>query len=503
MKIQTNVGDVELTAAMVVRGMVFQDPAASKPNIFDDNPSVYRNGAEGMREVQEALAAGVRHGAIRFLGCDPTIATRADCERFGVHGDAAAHGFARLRGGGAVDLRRVPPTGTVYTINGGRRTKGNNAPLIAAGRFIGLDARYASRKDLKRLCCGAERTGDMVTNAITGEPIEVPAHRCTLAIGEHDEHEDLATGVRWSDAPTWPKDSVPRLNEAQVGGLRQQEASGAMPRHDRVREEVAATGDLSAAMAWSPEHVCGKCGGPASTMNGRPLMIALASGGVAKICEPCAGIIHANVDVNAYEIRDGRIVVRSPSLRSTAYGFRFSAEPSMFVTAPPVGVPTLTKACPGCGCRGTCEWRTHGKVDPDAVTCSACGCRWCGPPTPEFNARSAVKERQRQEAALVALVNAVPDGLDARGWAAAVLAIEERRSRSALFRSEATPDLVDRYGVAAILRRGTLEEGHDGAMQRGALAAYQRAITPHRAPPPERKRGGRDARVVLDDGRDE
>lgn len=45
--------------------------------------------------------------------------------------------------------------------------------------------------------------------------------------------------------------------------------------------------------------------------------------------------------------------------------------------------------CPGCGCSGTCEWRENGKADPDAVVCETCQCRWCGPATPEFRARTA------------------------------------------------------------------------------------------------------------------
>jgi hypothetical protein len=151
--------------------------------------------------------------SMAFLGCDPTIATRADCERYGVHGDAAAHGFAKLRDGGAVDLaelNHVP--GMVFDSSermGGRfatirdfgddnwtSTSGTSWHLWKAVRakqvrFIGLDARYANQGDVDRLCCG------VWGEAVTGDQVRA---RCTLAIGGHDMHEDLSTGVRWHAA---------------------------------------------------------------------------------------------------------------------------------------------------------------------------------------------------------------------------------------------------------------------------------------------------------------
>ena len=51
MKVKTNAGEVDLTAEMVCKGMVFQDPACEDVNVFDDNPGVYRDREAGMREV--------------------------------------------------------------------------------------------------------------------------------------------------------------------------------------------------------------------------------------------------------------------------------------------------------------------------------------------------------------------------------------------------------------------------------------------------------------------
>lgn len=324
MKIQTNAGEVELTAEMVVRGMVFQWSDGAVTTAIEtecsttgrlDHAAVWRS-----RGPDPKSSATIRS----LLGCDPTIATRADCERYGVHGDAAAHGFARLRGGGALDLRReeIAPEGCVYTHQdgGNRYTTGARVAFTNKMRFVGLDARYARRDHVEWLCCGAERAGGMVTNAITGEPIEVPPRRCTLAIGDHDEHEDLATGAKWS-------------------------AAGEMP-------------------------------------------------------------------------------------------------------APPGG------------------WKTAEQIDREV----------------------AERGRRNREAPLVALVNACPPDLDPDGWRAAVLGYAEGH-KTALSEAEHEADLK-------IIRGGI----RDGGL---AALAYQRAITPHRAPPPERKRGGRDVRVVLDDGRDE
>lgn len=108
------------------------------------------------------------------------------------------------------------------------------------------------------------------------------------------------------------------------------------------------------------------------------------------------------------------------------------------------------------------------------------------------------KDRRAAEAPLVALVNAVPEGLDANGWRAAVLAVVDYdpgilRAWSHLGLTEALRSFVigpcyckDPQGVWLVMRD-----------------AYRRAIAPQGPrPKPERKIGGRAVRLVLDSGED-
>lgn len=109
MRVSTSAGVVELTGEMVCRGMVFapknpRDYALGETCVFvagrrDDANDVWRDARD------DSLGTNPL-GADRLLGCDPAFASRADCELYGVYGDAAAHGFAPLRDGGAVDLRK-------------------------------------------------------------------------------------------------------------------------------------------------------------------------------------------------------------------------------------------------------------------------------------------------------------------------------------------------------------------------------------------------------------
>lgn len=199
MKVKTRDGEVELTPEMVCRGMVFRD-AANK---------LFTTGGKRWDDVWycvfDATTFGVPHRFPHFLGCDPTIATRADCERYGVHGDAAVHGFARARDGGALDLERDAPEGAVYEhVSGGaRRVTGAAVPFTDKMRFVGLDARHASPDNVKRLCCYEPDTSER-RDGFSALPRwqdvawrEAPRRRCTLAIGDHAEHEDIATGVKW------------------------------------------------------------------------------------------------------------------------------------------------------------------------------------------------------------------------------------------------------------------------------------------------------------------
>ena len=133
MQIPTNTGPMTLAPSDIENGMVFRDPTDNDTNTFRADPALYTDGIAGMQEVAEALAADVAAGKVYFLGCDPRLTSRAGCERFGVSStvDAAAHGFARLRDGGAVDLRRVAlPLGAV--IERSIRLVGSSAPARAA-----------------------------------------------------------------------------------------------------------------------------------------------------------------------------------------------------------------------------------------------------------------------------------------------------------------------------------------------------------------------------------
>ena len=125
MQIPTNTGPITLAPSDIENGMVFRDPTDNDANTFRADPALYTDGIAGMQEVAEALAADVAAGKVHFLGCDPRLTSRAGCERFGVSStvDAAAHGFARLRDGGAVDLRvrGNVPKGTIISHEYGSR----------------------------------------------------------------------------------------------------------------------------------------------------------------------------------------------------------------------------------------------------------------------------------------------------------------------------------------------------------------------------------------------
>ena len=197
MKIQTNAGEVELTAEMVTRGMVLQSPAWRIPPAPDGVLTMKDPRGDGDWYTTDQVYCNPIVAEAVLLGCDPAIASRADCERFGVHDDAAAHGFARLRDGGAVDFRReeLPNGSAVGFIGGTGRCYSVLRSLTAEERFIGLDARHASPEDVRRLCCLDVASADAEQLDEKGRRW-IP--RCTLAIGDHDTHEDLATGVKWS-----------------------------------------------------------------------------------------------------------------------------------------------------------------------------------------------------------------------------------------------------------------------------------------------------------------
>lgn len=151
-----------------------------------------------------------------------------------------------------------------------------------------------------------------------------------------------------------------------------------------------------------------------------------------------------------------------------------------------------------------------GNVDAAA---SAASCRGCGALAAPCSEGCQV-HRRAAEAPLVALVSAVPEGLVPRGWTAAVLAAYESYAplREDVEHPEEWGAKLGRGLVAAVA--GGDEQAIVGAtgsrlgswtataVMKG-WAAYLRAIaSPGPRPQPERWRGGRDVRLVVDDGRD-
>ncbi len=412
MRIRTNTGIVELTAEMVTKGMVLQGPVfrhtiarkivPSRPDLIDT-------------EGRAVMAFEVP--SMAFLGCDPTIATRADCERYGVHGDAAAHGFAKLRDGGAVDLaelNHVP--GMVFDSSermGGRcviirdfgdgnwtSTRGTSWHLWKAVRakqvrFIGLAAGYASPDDVDRLCCGARR--EAVTKSVRASA------RCTLAIGDHNMHEDLSIGVRWNAAMR-----ISGFGEIRTFTLNPW-ADDAVGIGESGAGETGFGADADTAILKKPYD-------PAPLL----AMQLLANG-----------------------TGDMRVIHRTP--------------------------------CPECHAEVLCPNGTYHH-DHCPVT------------------------RRAREAPIVALVNAVPEGLDPIGWRAAVLAVDEAHSDSdRMARARADKRISDPSGQWLAANVNKPCDLPDWSVNRIMHDAYHRAVTPRVSKTAERKQKTLSIRLPDDD----
>lgn len=577
MKIQTNAGEVELTAEMVCRGMVFQshgrEPfAVTNPvTLAGFEPAEWWETTEsGGSPWRRRLIGAINRGELRFLGCDPTIASRADCERYGVHGDAAAHGFAkipaggaidltvaenirkgmlfringrevvaacdaqfavagstrldllgchpalarredcerfgiperceqfgedapldagahgfaRLKTGGAVDLRKVPlPMGAVvldteFNVRGTPidcEGPWQSQPLEPEERFVGLNARHASPADVERLCCGAEDPD----NFVPGQT------RCTLAIGDHDTHEDIATGAKWPAEHTVTITSKYKSDAATF-------ADRPLPDHGEMRfscggESFAVQCDpADVAATWfdaPPLPPCAKCGGSVGgIMNAVSVDLPCAAGRAegwrwtASVCKACATIVGANL--GAYEIRDGRIVTRAAPEK--ARGF----PPLSGIDVPPDGIHRRAPTDPallGAVSRFLTEQGTRGPTE----------------------AQGAGDARRQREAPLLALVAAVPEGLDPIGWRAGLAALTENRAGL----GRMLPDglaafmMTKANRIVECIKNGSDPASHEATGIGTMLRAYRRAIAPHRAPPPERKQRG--PRLTVDDGRED
>lgn len=414
MKIQTNQGEVELTAEMVCRGMVFQSDNWIQNHARDGVLTMLHDdpGNPGAwKATVDDLWCFPEH-AQRFLGCDPTIATRADCERFGVHGDAAAHGFAKLRDGGALDLRRHLPGGWVIQNASGTYNAGILPWQWPEGaRLVGFHARHARPEDVDRLCCGAHHR-DVHEGKLRDA-------LCTLVIGDHDMHEDLATGVKWSAKPiareALAAAMVPSGRDA-LEGLKRLSIGWCDGRTDLGPVSACVVSD-EAAYRWMVTYL-------------------------------------------------GRRIAVGDAPHSTA-AYLFATDWLCRVDAASEGIEWLAQL-----------FGLLFKI---------------------WN-ESPMERRRQQEAPLVALVNAVPEGLDPVGWRAAVLAVHEHHGQ---FADRLRGDLFAEW-LAPVLREGLIAgevDGYHGLGYLEGLAAYQRAIAPRVKVAPERKVRG--PMIAVDDGRDD
>lgn len=218
MKVKTANGEVELTAEMVKPGMRFQH------NGDDAFTVALQLTADVWQTKDYAHVRPLAPTTTGFLGCDPTIASREDCALYGVAPgiDAGAHGFARLRDGGAVDLRRAFACRGAVIANAdsaGRLTLSHRQPFALGDgqRLIGLDARYARPEDVRRLCCGARETADWQDEEGKWQPARWRA--CTLAISHDGEHENIATGVRWNSIGDQQTPAPTDMPPATFGGV--------------------------------------------------------------------------------------------------------------------------------------------------------------------------------------------------------------------------------------------------------------------------------------------
>ena len=532
MRVKTNAGEVELTAEMVCKGMVFRDPADPEVIIFSDNPRLYNDGTEGVCEVQEALAADVQKGSIAFLGCDPTIASRADCERFGVHGDAAAYGFARLREGGAVDLTNPERfcRGMVFEIVGAvhgercgarftlmRRNMGdgnNGAEWECHGdgagdwkmwravrggevRFIGLSADIARFEDVERLCCGAQPSYEDLA----------PCDGCTLAIGPHEHHEDLATGARWPAMHI----GVDYAERASVA------CHGTLADMDRIWAKTPAPAwPATGSRAWVVKTVreMGYCVLKIEDVptDGIPTVMVFVDAPDSALSKLYLAIENGMGPV-ALRVSNASLTYneRGPVAPKPAINWRYG-QASLGLTNGHVlrdgGITRWQVAYLGLRI-------AHGKAyGPKAAEyVQRLAGEWMrrihdASPGIEWLARffgllfkvwdeDPAQVRAKREAPLVALVNACPEGLNPVGWRAAVLALHEPRSGVegvAFFHRD---EIGERINIERQLR----DDEVFTLAGEIAVPAYRRAIVPRAKVAPERKQRG--PAIVVDDGRDE
>lgn len=198
---------------------------------------------------------------------------------------------------------------------------------------------------------------------------------------------------------------------------------------------------------------------------------------------------------------DGRSFVfvgldRSGSMREERVTFRL--EPTVFVrewqcefvgeTAPETKTEAEQHSCTQCGSEIPRGYMVRAADD---APCCSTDC-------------VQVRNRLAREAPLVALVNNVPEGLDPVGWRAAVLAVDEAHIMSSKARVRWDYERLSEW-LPTVLEKG-MDECDAGAPYADGLAAYRRAVAPHKAPT-RQPRSWRDVgprlTVDIDDGRDE
>jgi hypothetical protein len=516
MKIQTNAGEVELTPDMVRPGMVFQAPGR-EPYTLHRQIVEFGDwvGSDGMAEKTEYLLdAEVR----TFLGCDPAIAAREDVERYGVAPgiDAGAHGFARLRGGGAVDLRREAPAASVYTLidgHGPRYTTGASVSFTEKMRFVGIDATYARAEDVERLCCGAEHAYRVGERAM-GRDV------CTLAIGDHDTHEDLAMGTRWPARAAWPAvDELPVITGEALDGLAA--AWGVERRPAEPDDELRArAGRQVRGMMQAAAKACPGCGAGEAMLHDATCEVlrAKVEDGGASI--PPAGTLTIGEGLAAFTFACSSVVMAAGPRRAATVEIDITPATSRAAVDALYGWFASRTRCAirwhgdefrmlsKCVSRrtlpnGLVERLTVDLQEAETVPSNPPGMMpdppggWRSPE--QIDREVSERGRRNREAPLVALVAAVPEGLDPVGWRAAVLAAAERYPETS---GRGSAQWV--RTVSALLRSG--DHVPPGSLTSVVLAvvAYRRALAPQDPRPvPERKTGGRDVRLTVDDGRDD
>jgi hypothetical protein len=377
---------------------------------------------------------------------------------------------------------------------------------------------FMTDDQMKTLIAGAilgaiapEQREKMLTEAVGNllAPKDSGMYGRTLAIGDHDQHEDLANGVRWEAKPLAFHDGLTSGGEVRF------RVNGSEVKFPYSREDTPQTlaerafAALGKMPAPHPEKADSRAVTGARTRQD-------GSGATSRPsapCSGCGGTVVCACHPNVLTVR--RPMSAPPSDRGHRILFEGDGLLDLAtITAPNGGPVVFACACgsadPAChreGCALPWQYRMAatwaiGPTDAHLglsgavgagllAACAVALLAWCCRLWDERH-----DARRAAEAPLVALVNACPEGLDPVGWKAAVLAADEHWRRTAPgYRWEAAP--FTHWLRVVLSGKAAAPDSAVGE----AAAAYRRALTPHKAPPPERKAWG--PRLTVDDGRDE